>query len=146
MVKGTKGFFESIAKLQIALDTESKKKTPKAISVIKEDRQAFGIILGNDIDLSEALKYPITSTSLSIGNPDGTLRKSPENPFGNFLIYQSSAIENQPLFQGNPCFCVFGDAFRVLHFYCTHFQFLSTNFLNTILKLTGAYILLLKTK
>ena len=22
----------------------------------------------------------------------------------------------------NPCFFVFGDAFRVLHFYCTHFQ------------------------
>ena len=22
----------------------------------------------------------------------------------------------------NPCFCIFGNAFRVLHFYCTHFQ------------------------
>ena len=53
----------------------------------------------------------------------------------------------------NPCFYIFGDAFRVLHFYCTHFQaiFSSNNFFfdqqifNTILKLTGAYILLLTT-
>ena len=52
----------------------------------------------------------------------------------------------------NPCFCIFGDAFCVLNFYCTHFQEIfsfSYNFyqqtFNTILKLTGAYILLLKT-
>ena len=74
LVKGTKGFFEPIAKLQIALGIKSKKKTPKAISVIKEDRQAFGVILGDEIDLSEALKYPITSISLSNENLDGTLR------------------------------------------------------------------------
>ena len=52
----------------------------------------------------------------------------------------------------NPCFCVFDEAFRSLHFYCTQFQaiFLFNNifnnkFFNTILKLTEAYILLLKT-
>ena len=51
----------------------------------------------------------------------------------------------------NPCFYVFGDAFRVLHFYCTHFQtifsfnksFYQQTF-NTILKLTGAYNMSLK--
>ena len=51
----------------------------------------------------------------------------------------------------NPCFYVFGDAFRVLHFYCTHFQaifsfnniFFQQTF-NTILKLTGAYNMSLK--
>ena len=72
-MKGTIGFFEPIVKLQIALPIKSKKKTPEAISVIKDDRQPFGFILGDEIDLSEALKYPITSISLSIGNPDVTL-------------------------------------------------------------------------
>ena len=51
----------------------------------------------------------------------------------------------------NPCFYVFGDAFRVPHFYCTHFQaifsfnkiFYQQTF-NTILKLTGAYNMSLK--
>ena len=72
-----------------------KRKTPKAISVIKEDRQAFGVILGDDIDLVEALTYPITSLPLSIGNPGGTLGQSTKNTFHNFLIDQSSAIETQ---------------------------------------------------
>ena len=52
----------------------------------------------------------------------------------------------------SPCFYVFGDAFPVLHFYCTHFQAIllcnkvfSNKFFNTIIKLTGAYILLMRT-
>ena len=51
----------------------------------------------------------------------------------------------------NSCFYVFGDAFRVLHFYCTNFQaiFLFNNFFyqqtfNTTLSLTGAYNMSLK--
>ena len=46
----------------------------------------------------------------------------------------------------NPCFYVFGDAFRVLNFYCTHFQdiFSFNKTFKTILKLTGANILSLK--
>ena len=66
-----------------------KRKTPKAISVIKEDRQAFGVIPGDDIDLIEALTYPITSLPLSIGNPGGTLGQSTKNTFHNFLIDQT---------------------------------------------------------
>ena len=52
----------------------------------------------------------------------------------------------------SPCFYEFGDAFRVLHFYCTYFKavfsfnkfFFYQQTFNTILKLTGAYIMLLK--
>ena len=51
-----------------------------------------------------------------------------------------------------PCFYIFGDAFRVLDFYCTHFQAIFAfkkifinKFFNTTLKPTGAYILLLTT-
>ena len=99
LAKGTKGFFEPIGNLQIALDIKSKKKTPKAISVIKEDRKAFGVISGDKIDLNEALKCSITSTPLIIENPDGTLRQSLKNTFRNFLIDQSSAVETQPIFQ-----------------------------------------------
>ena len=46
-----------------------------------------------------------------------------------------------------PCFYVFGDALRVLHFYCAHFQAIFSfnkisinKFFNTVLKLTGACI------
>ena len=96
LVKETKGFFNQF---RIALGIKSKKNTPKAISIIKEDRQTFGVILGDKIDLSEALKYTITSISLSIGNPDGTLRQRSKNSFRIFLIGQSSAIQTQPPFK-----------------------------------------------
>ena len=59
-------------------------KTPKAISVIKEDWQASGVILRDKIDFSEALKYPITSVPLSIGNFDDTLGKVPRTSLGVF--------------------------------------------------------------
>ena len=46
----------------------------------------------------------------------------------------------------NPWFYVIGDAFRVLHFYITHFQAIFSfnrifikKFFKTILKLTGAF-------
>ena len=95
----TKEFFESVAKLQIALGIKSKKKSHKAISVINEDRQEFGVILGDKIDLSKALKYPITSIDLIMRNPDGTLQQISKNTFRNVLIDQSSVIQIQPLFQ-----------------------------------------------
>ena len=48
----------------------------------------------------------------------------------------------------NPCFYVFGDAFRVLHFYSTHYEAIFSfnkifinKFFNTILKLTGALLM-----
>ena len=47
---------------------KSKKAKPEALSAVKEDRQAFGVILGMNTDLLEALKYPITTVPLSIAN------------------------------------------------------------------------------
>ena len=60
LVKGTKKFFDPIKKAN--LDTGIKKK-PRAnkASLIKEDRQAFGIVLSKNIDLEEALQYPLTA-------------------------------------------------------------------------------------
>ena len=52
LIKGAKGFFEQIVKLPIALGMKSKKETPKAISVLKEHRQAFDVVLVDEIDLS----------------------------------------------------------------------------------------------
>ena len=51
----------------------------------------------------------------------------------------------------NPCLYVLGDAFLVLYFYCTQLQVIFSfnklfyqQIFDTITKLTGAYILLLK--
>ena len=56
-MKGTKKFFDPIKKAN--LDTGIKRK-PRAnkVSAIKEDRQAFGMVLSENIDLEEALNTP----------------------------------------------------------------------------------------
>lgn len=54
---------------------KSEKANPSTFSVVKEDRETFGAILGTNTDLSEALKYPITTVSLNKANLDHTLRK-----------------------------------------------------------------------
>ena len=66
--------------------------------------------------------------------------------------YNISKVNIKDVMLTNPCFCVFGDVFHVLHFYCTHFQAIFlfnkifiNNFFNTIFKLAGRFILLLKT-
>ena len=42
--------------------------------MIKEDRQAFGLLVGNFQTPSEALKYHLTIVSLTLAEPDETLR------------------------------------------------------------------------
>ena len=99
LVKGRKGLFELIAKLLIALGIKSKKKLFEG-NISNNGRQTFIVILGYEVDLSKALKYPIPSIPSSKGNPDGTLwEQSPKNTFRKFLIDQRSAIETQPHFQ-----------------------------------------------
>ena len=69
-------------------------------NISNNGRQTFIVILGYEVDLSKALKYPIPSIPSSKGNPDGTLwEQSPKNTFRKFLIDQRSAIETQPHFQ-----------------------------------------------
>ncbi len=51
---------------------EKAKKTPKAISILKEDRQAFGLLVAKATSLEEAFSFPITTLPLSISNLDGT--------------------------------------------------------------------------
>ena len=52
---------------------EKKKRVPKSVSVLKEERQAFGLLAAKAMNLRDALKYPITSVPLAIANPDSSV-------------------------------------------------------------------------
>ena len=82
-MKGTKKFFDPIKKTN--LDTTIKRK-PRAntASANKEDRQALGIVLSENIDLEEALKYPLTTFALSLTTPEGNLGQRNNNAFLRF--------------------------------------------------------------
>ena len=87
--QNTSGFGADIGKKDL-------QKAPKAMSIVKEDRQAFGILLGDNIDLNEAFQYPITSVPLSLANPDSTLRQGQKHTLRNHLIEISKSAEATP--------------------------------------------------
>ena len=86
LIKGTKSFFAPIKKVKLNTGIIRVKKPIKAISVLKEDRQAFGLIISKAVSLKEAFSFPITSVPLSISTPEGNLRQSEKASFRNFLI------------------------------------------------------------
>ena len=96
LAKGTKKFFDTIK--QTNLDTGIKRK-PRVnkVSAIKEDRQAFGIVLSENIDLEEALQYPLTTFPFSLATPEGNLRqRNNKSLLRNFLITEANATVENP--------------------------------------------------
>ena len=73
--KGTTSFLSPITKPKLNIGIVKPKKTKKALDVMKEDRQAFGILVAKSVSLEEAFKFPITSVPLAAANPDSTLRQ-----------------------------------------------------------------------
>ena len=91
LIKRKTEFFDPIKKVNLDIGLKKTKKIRKAVSVMKEDRQAFGIMLGEKVSLKEAFRYPVTSVALSF--PDSTLRKNPKHHFCSYLIDVSKAYE-----------------------------------------------------
>ena len=63
-------FFETIKKSGRTYK-DQKKKTPKVVSVRKEDRQALGFFVSKCRDKKVAFHYPLTSYPLAIADPSG---------------------------------------------------------------------------
>ena len=82
-----KSFFDPIKKVKLNYGVEKPKVTPSAVNILKEDRQAFGIIISKAYRLEETFSYPITSVTLS----EGTLRQGEKASFRNFLISSAEA-------------------------------------------------------
>ena len=55
------------------------KNIRKAYSVMKEDRQAVGVMLGEEVNLEDAFRYPITSVPLNLAFSGSTLRQNPKH-------------------------------------------------------------------
>ena len=73
LVEGKESIFLPIKKLKLNTGLKVQKKTCSAVSVLKEDRQAFGVLVGKAATLEEAFTFPITSIPLSLATPEGSL-------------------------------------------------------------------------
>ena len=66
IVKRTKKIFYPIKEFQLPTGLKSNKPKPKVSSIIKEEKETYGVILETNTNLSEDLKYPTTIVPLSI--------------------------------------------------------------------------------
>ena len=90
------GYFDPIKKVKLNNGVEKKKPIPKAVTLLKEDRQAFGLIIGKSVSLQEAFKYPITTVPLAVATTESTLRQSDKASLRNFLITESNSVSEEP--------------------------------------------------
>ena len=91
LVIGSKGYFEPIARNKVCTGIEKKKKAPKAVQILKEDRQAFGLMVSKSVNMEEAFNYPITTVPLAIATTECSLRQSDKAHFRNHLISASQS-------------------------------------------------------
>ena len=49
---------------------EKAKKDPKVVNILKEDRQAFGLLAGKATSPEEAHSYPLTTVPLALATPE----------------------------------------------------------------------------
>ena len=64
----------------------------KAVNILKEDRQAFGCLVGKSTSPQEAHSHPLTSVPLAMATPHRDLRQGFKACFRNFLIDESNSI------------------------------------------------------
>jgi hypothetical protein len=82
-------FFDKITKLNIKTGMEKTKKDPKAMNILKEDRQAFGVLVGKATSPEDAHSYPLTTVPLALATPEMDLRQGSKAVLRNYLIEES---------------------------------------------------------
>ena len=90
-----KYFFDKIVNLKIKTGQEKAKKDPKAVNVLKEDRQAFGLLAGKVTTSEEAHSYPLTTVPLALATPERDLRQGSKAALRNYLIEESNSITEE---------------------------------------------------
>ena len=67
--------FDSITKSKIKTGMEKEKKESRKLDILKEDKQAFGLLVGNVSTPAEALAFPLTTIpNYALADVDKTLR------------------------------------------------------------------------
>eukprot|EP00794_Sanderia_malayensis_P005059 gene5059-5718_t len=94
LVEGKVDFFQPIKRLMLSTGLKKVKKQPKAVSILKQDRQAFRTLLTKSINLETAFQHPLTEVPLSLATPGGELRQAPKHLLRNDIIEEANDITN----------------------------------------------------
>ena len=88
-----KSLHDPISKNGLKTGIQKPKKTNKELDIVKEDRQAFGILVGKVSSPSEALQYPLTTVPLALAEPNLTLKQQQKSQLRNYLYETAKATE-----------------------------------------------------
>ena len=89
-------FFAPISNPKIRTGLEKKAKEAKVINVLKEDKQAFGLLVGKFTSSEEVHRHPLTSLPLALAAPDGDFRQGSKAVFRNYLIEETDCVGENP--------------------------------------------------
>ena len=85
-------FFHPIKKMNLKTGMEKSHIVAKAVDILKEDRQAFGFLVGKSTSPQDAHSHPLTSVPLALATPQKDLIQGSKACFRNFLIDESNSI------------------------------------------------------
>ena len=71
------------------------KTVPKIINISREDKQAFGALVGKSTSAEEAHSYTLTSIPLALASPERNLREGTKADLRNLLINDSNALKKE---------------------------------------------------
>ena len=91
-------FFKLIQKPKIKTGLEQPKKAPRAVNILKEEKQAFGTLVGKTTSAREAHSYPLTTVPLALSTDDKDLRQGSKSMLRNYMITEAAAMgEEAPI-------------------------------------------------
>lgn len=88
-------FFKPIQNPKIKTGLEKPKKTPRAVNILKEEKQAFGTLVGKATSAREAHSYPLTTVPLALSTEDKDLRQGSKSMLRNYMITGAAAMGAQ---------------------------------------------------
>ena len=88
-------FAAPIRNPKIKTGLEKTKKEPKIVNILREDKQAFGALVGKSTSAEEAHSYPLTSIPLALASPERNLRQGTKADLRNLLINDSNALKKE---------------------------------------------------
>ena len=77
---------------------EKQKKTPKVVDILKEEKQAFGILVRKYTSARKAHSYPLTSVPLVLAAEEHDLRQDSKAALWNRIIAEPGTVgEEAPI-------------------------------------------------
>lgn len=89
-------FFKAITNQKIKTGLEKPKKFQKVVNILKEEKQAFGVLVGKATTAREAHSHPLTSVPLALSTEESCLRQGAKSVLRNHIIEETKAEQDEP--------------------------------------------------